>query len=202
MGETHLRLVGAEEAAAEADALDDDDLMRLARAGRQDAFERLVRRHQALVLGLATRWLSDPAEGRDVAQDVFLALWAERDRYRPNGRFRSYLVSMTCNRCRVAARQRRSHGRKVSGLAAQGPAAPADPGAPLERLVEAERAREVRRLLGALPEKTREVVILRFTHELPLADIAELTGLPLNTVKSHVHRGLERLHALLTGDPR
>ena len=83
-----IRLVETRPASALSE-LDDDDLMRLARAGREDAFEALLRRHQPLVLGVAARFLADRALGRDVMQDVFLSLWRERERYKPQARFRS-----------------------------------------------------------------------------------------------------------------
>jgi RNA polymerase sigma-70 factor (ECF subfamily) len=177
--------------------LPDDDLMILARAERKDAFEALVRRHQTLVLALATRFLGDKALGRDVTQEVFLSLWAERYRYRPRGHFRSYLVSVTHHRCHYVARQRRSHGRKLGNLARNMAVGQPEPELPLETLVAAEKAREVRRKLEKLPERIRQVLILRFTQDCSLQEIAELTGLPLGTVKSHLFRGLKRLNRLI-----
>jgi RNA polymerase sigma factor (sigma-70 family) len=187
-----------------ADASDnttDDDLMLLVRANHQAAFEILVRRHQALVLGLATRYLGDASVGRDVTQDVFLALWAERQRYELRGRFRSYLVSCTIHRCQIVSRQARCHERKHGVLAADGvqAEAPMDDEA-LRVLVEAEDRREVRRKLTLLPDKMREVLILRFTQDLPIQEIASVTGLREGTVKSHLFRGLARLHRLIGKD--
>jgi RNA polymerase sigma-70 factor (ECF subfamily) len=192
MTERHIRLLNGK-ASRPAEELTDDDLMLLVRAGREDAFEVLLRRHQRLVLGLAIRFLGDRGQGRDVAQDVFLALWAERDRYRPRGRFRSYLVSVTLHRCHVVARQRKSHLDKVSRLQQEREAHKQPETDSLDRLVEVERARLVREKMTGLPEKMRLVLILRFTNELALEEIAEITGLPLGTVKSHVFRGLRRL---------
>lgn len=179
--------------------LSDDDLMVLARSDRQDAFAALVGRHQRLVLGLATRYLGDVVAGRDVAQDVFLALWAERARYRPKGRFSSYLVSMTMHRCHHVARRRRTRAQKLSDLSA-GPAAetPVPPELPVDVLVEQERAKEVRDKLTELPDKCRQVLILRYTHEMSLEEVGSHTGMPVGTVKSHVFRGLKRLARLLT----
>ena len=56
-----------------------------------------------------------------------------------------------------------------------------------------ESRREVREAVAALPEPYREVVALRFFADLSLAEVAEATGRPLNTVKTHLRRGLERL---------
>jgi RNA polymerase sigma-70 factor (ECF subfamily) len=200
MPQPDLKLVEAKPGAA-LEELSDDDLMTLVRTDRQDAFELLIRRYQTLVLGVAARYFADRALGREVAQDVFLALWAERARYRPRGKFKNYLFTVTRNRCHVVARQRKSRMRKHSNLARDTQAQPGPGGdMPLDALVEAERAREVREKLVELPERMRQVLILRFTHELALEEIASLTGMPLGTVKSHVFRGLKRLGRLLTGD--
>lgn len=180
--------------------LSDDDLMRLARESRADSFEVLIRRHQQLVLGLASRFFGDRTTGRDIAQDVFLHLWAERDRYQPRGLFRSYLVSVTLHRCHFMARQRRNHFSKIDRLARESRRGDVGEDLPVEALLEAERSREVRKRLYELPERVREVMILRFTHELTLDEIASSTGMPLGTVKSHVFRGLKRLSRLLSGE--
>jgi len=175
----------------------DDDLMLLSRAGRQDAFEALVQRHQRLVLGLTTRFFGDAGAGRDVAQDVFLAIWAGRERYRAQGQFRSYLVSVALNRCRHVARGSKRHAEKLADLARDG-GQEADPRAlPLPALIERERRQEVRQALTQLPERCREVMILRFTHSMSLDEIAAATGMPPGTVKSHLSRGIKRLRRAL-----
>jgi RNA polymerase sigma-70 factor (ECF subfamily) len=187
-----IRLVEARETRELAD-LDDDALMLLVRSGRQDAFEVLMRRHQPFVFGLATRYLADRASGRDVMQDVFLALWRERERYKPSGRFRSYLASVTFHRCHTVARSKKGQlGRAVR--AADDPAADE---LPVDVLVERERSREVRALLSRVPEHHRRVLVLRFGEELELEEIAAATGHPLGTVKSHLFRGLKLLRELV-----
>ena len=174
--------------------------MRLARAGREDAFEALMRRHQPLVLGVAARFLADRALGRDVMQDVFLSLWRERERYRPEGRFRSYLLSLTLHRCHAVARTLRSQRRRATQLASVLPDG-SGPDEPIGILVERERARELHALLGSVPVRQREVLILRFGEELELEEIARATGRPLGTVKSHLFRGLKALREMLHREP-
>lgn len=178
--------------------LADDDLMVLTKVDREDAFEMLMRRHQPLVFGLATRFFSDKTLGRDVAQDVFLSLWSERNRYRATGKFRSYLVSVTLHRCHMVARQGRNQSNKIAN-AGKLETANRDESLPLDALVERERAQEMRRMLNQVPAKHRQVLILRFTHDFSLGEIAESTGLPVGTVKSHLFRGLKKLRRLMGG---
>jgi RNA polymerase sigma-70 factor (ECF subfamily) len=173
--------------------------MRLAALDRKDAFEALVVRHQSMVFGLATRFLGSRDQGRDVAQDVFLSLWAERHRYRTSGKFKSFLTSICLNRCRVIARGMKSGELKKSefrrGMSAASDAQSND--IPLETLLESEQHREIQAYLIALPDKCRQAMIFRFTHGLSLAEISEQTGMPLGTVKSHLVRGVKRIRRMM-----
>ncbi|NOZ87389.1 MAG: sigma-70 family RNA polymerase sigma factor [Deltaproteobacteria bacterium] len=201
MERTDLRVVhGSGEGSLE--DLSDDDLMRLAKAERKEAFEVLIRRHQKLVLGFADRFFCDHSKSWDVAQDVFLCLWDERQRYEPRGRFRSYLVSMTIHRCHFIARKQKNREKKLSELTRQRQSHDEESDMPVDQLLEMERSREVREKLLALSERTRDIIILRFTQELTLDEIASVTDLPLGTVKSHIFRGLRQLSKLLAGVPK
>jgi RNA polymerase sigma-70 factor, ECF subfamily len=197
-GGTKLRLVDSPVAPDALAALGDDDLMLLSRQGRKDAFEVLIVRHQGFVLGCASRFFADRQLGREVAQDVFLALWAEKERYRPRGRFKSLLVAMTFNRCRIVARQKQSDSRKLE--LAKRDALPPPGQTPLAEILERSRAELVREKLALLPPAMRRALILRYAQGLSLAEIASLTGKPLGTIKSDLSRGLEKLKAALSGE--
>jgi RNA polymerase sigma-70 factor (ECF subfamily) len=183
-----LRLVRGEDDLA---SLADDDLMLLAKGGRRDAFEVLVVRHTSLVLGTAVRFFGDRNLGREVAQDVFLMLWAERDRYRAGGKLRSFLVTMTFNRCRMVARKARSDRRKEERLGVV--EITTEGGTPLDAVLEESRRREVQRELARLPDPMKEALIARFVSDLSMEEIARATSKPVGTVKSNIFRGLERL---------
>jgi RNA polymerase sigma-70 factor (ECF subfamily) len=99
---------------------------------------------------------------------------------------------------RIATRQayrRLGQRRAVADIAAIPEPAGSGPMAaePLGTLIATERASELRAGVAALPEPYRETVALRFFGELALDEIAAATGRPLNTVKTHLRRGLERL---------
>ena len=179
----------------------DDDLMRLAALDRRDAFETLIHRHQQLVFGLATRYLGNREKGRDVTQDVFLSLWADRHKYRPSGKFRSYITSVCLNRCRVVSRGMSRQAGKVAEyaqeIAAEAPDGRGRADMPLDSLLESERRKEIQGYLTKLPENCRTVMIYRYTHDMPLAIIAETTGMPLGTVKSHLLRGVHRIRQMM-----
>lgn len=187
-----LRYAGA--VSAELTSLDDDALMQLIAKRRRDAFAALVERHHRLVLAMARRFLNDSAAGHDVAQEVFLSMWSRADTYQPQGRFRAYLVTVTLNLCR-AQRHHRSLFERIVGVFSSVPSKP--PPEPETQVSDQQAHAKIRRAVATLPSPCREVVVLRFTQGLALEEIALQLELPLNTVKSHLHRGLKRLATIL-----
>lgn len=184
--------------------LSDDELMVLVAADHRAPFEQLVKRHHPLAFGYATRFLGDRALGRDVAQEVFLTLWQQRRRYRPEGRLRSYLLSIAFNRCQAVARRRRTATKKLPEVAARAAAQVADTvqREPLDELLEAEKRAHLRRQLLRLNERTRRAIILRFFFGLTYEEISDATGQRVGTVKSQVSRGMRQLCALLAEEHR
>lgn len=176
--------------------LTDDDLVLLIKKDYQAAFEELVNRHQTLVLGFSVRYLNDSSLGRDVAQDVFLSIWAQRQKYQARGQFRAYLLKVTVNRCRYFARQRQYQKKKHHAVQQESRAEVESGQLPLAQVLETEKTRIIRAKLTLLPEKTRNIIILRYVNDLSLEEISTIAQMPLGTVKSHIFRGIERLSRL------
>ncbi len=176
--------------------IDDEELMVRAQRGNHDSFEILIRRHQKLLLCLAARYLGSRTLAQDVVQEVFLGLWRNRAQYRVCGRLRNYLITMTMNRCRDANRRNFTQEKYSPDVNRESFDIPGGFGLPDQRLNRSETAVFVRSLLTRLTEGTKEVLILRYTQGLPLEEIAQVTGMPLGTVKSHLSRGLKQLHRM------
>lgn len=180
----------------------DDELLRLARAGRSDAFEMLVTRHMPRLAGFCIKMLGDRRAGEDVAQETWLQVWTHRASYRPQGRFEAFLYTIARNRCRNAARsmRRRRRFRADSGGHEHEPAddAPSN----LDSLLADERRHQVLDAMQRLPQKLREALILRYSQELDYPQIAAIVGRGESTVRSRVHHGLRRLRQLLGEETR
>ena len=205
----------AEPASERLEQLGDDELMLLVKRAEtgpryREAFDVLVRRHQRLVLTYADRYLGERDRALDVAQESFVTLWEGRHDYRPEGRFRSYLLAIAHNRCRERSRHERGQQRRADALRVRGGGAGSEPAtggedaddAPLSALLERERAAEVRRRLAELDDKTRQVLVLRFANELSYEEIAEVTRGRVGTLKSRVSRGLAKLRDRLAEEYR
>ncbi|MFE4306931.1 sigma-70 family RNA polymerase sigma factor [Streptomyces sp. NPDC056891] len=155
-------------------------------------------RWHGLVHALAARTLGDAREAEDVGQQVFLAAWRGRAGYRPErGPFPGWLVGITRRKIAdaLAARTRRRDLVVAVGerLSPDGVSVP-DHDRVVDRLV-------VTGELAKLPAAQREVLAMAFYGDLTQVQIAERTGMPLGTVKSHARRGLDRMRRSLSAAP-
>jgi RNA polymerase sigma-70 factor (ECF subfamily) len=177
----------------------DDALMMLAAEGRNDAFDVIVARHQPRVYSYAVRFLGDPAEGRDVTQDVFIYVWLDRHKYIPKGKFTAYLYRIKFNRCQVVARQRkRKKNREEGWFEKEGLKAKDSGEFSIRTVLRSERRRLVDEALTQLSPEMRSVLILRMTEALSYDEIVERTRLPPGTVRSHVSRGIRYIYQIVT----
>ncbi|WP_159765467.1 sigma-70 family RNA polymerase sigma factor [Streptomyces sp. HM190] len=185
-----------------APAATDDELARGLAAGDETSLAAAYERWSALVHALARRSLGDTTEAEDVTQQVFLGVWRGRHGYRPErGAVGAWIVGITRRRIAdaLSARTRRADLAASAGTALALAERPGrrgeDAEAVLDRMV-------IRSELARLPAPQRQVLHLAFYEDLTQTQIAERTGLPLGTVKSHTRRGLRRLHGRLTeNDP-
>lgn len=168
--------------------------------GDAAAFERLVEHYQGPAFAMLRRILGPSAPIEDLAQEAFLRVWRNRDRYRPEGKFSTFLYRVTYN---LALNRLRDAGRKpVHGLPTDStgaviePADPADPaqGGRLDRGVWADR---IGQALQNLPENQRAALVFQHYDGLDLAEIGEILDLSPQAVKSLLHRGRERLREIL-----
>lgn len=177
--------------------VDDRALVDAVRAGDREAFGVVVERETSAVYRSCLRILGRPHDAEDVTQESFLAAYRAIGGYRGDGSLRGWLL-------RIATRQsfrRLSQRRPTAELDAVGEQVLADVAADPRRIVVAAESRDqVRDAVAALPDPYREVVALRFFGELSLAEVSEATGRPLNTVKTHLRRGLERLRPIVEAE--
>jgi len=157
--------------------------------GDLNAFEQLVLRHQQTAWAVANRFLNDPAEAEDVAQDAFLKILAAAPRYRPSAAFRTFLI-------RVVSRLCMDRARKMHPVyTAAPPEMPATDPSAAQAAIRTERDIAIRRALDALPPAQRMAVVLRYYEDLDYRAIAHAMG----TTEKAVERLLARARAALKG---
>ena len=171
-------------------------------SGDRRAFEVLMEQESARVFRACYRVLGRIDEAEEASQEAFVLAYRALGTFRGDGHPAAWLMRIATREAwrRSAARTRR-----------QSFALPLDDGVlslpshrpdPSEEVMRSEDQERVRAAVGRLPEPYREVITLRFFGDLPLREIGVATGRPLGTVKAQVHRGLDRLRALIEADER
>jgi RNA polymerase sigma-70 factor (ECF subfamily) len=166
-------------------------------SGDREAFREIVDREGPALVRACHRVLGDLHEAEDAAQEAFVMAYRSLGQWRQEGALGAWLARIAV---RIALR-RAQRRPVVTWLDPANPGSADVAGAldPASVAVRMERAAEVREALADLDEPYREVVALRFFGDLSLSEIAEQTGRPLGTVKTHLHRGLSRLKVALDG---
>jgi RNA polymerase sigma-70 factor (ECF subfamily) len=175
----------------------DEALMVQVQRDEARAFEALYDRHYDAVFWLAMRILDDHGLAADVTQETFVALWRNREQYRPDrGRLKWWLQSIVRNR--AIDLQRRNRG-DVPRSPPPLDLAVAPDSTEEEVLAEHER-RELAALVAHLPSEQRAVIELAFYTGLSHAEITEQLGIPLGTIKGRIRSGLDRLRLAVPND--
>ena len=183
-----------------ASELDDAALMAKAAHGDVAAFEEIVERHQALIIGTVGRMLGNNSDVEDVAQQVFVRVWKSAARYRPTAKFTTWLLTITRNLVFNEARRRKRHpGDLLDVHEGEEALALVDSAGrvPDEQLLERELQHQIDRAILALPEKQRMAVVLRRYEDKSYQEIGQVLGLSIAAVKSLLFRARTELRAAL-----
>ena len=159
-----------------------------ARTGDADAFAAIVAGHEAMVFSLAYHFFNDRGRAEEIAQDVFLQLYRNLDSIESPSHLVHWLRQVATRRC--IDQMRRSRLRAVSLETIEDVETNDRPADPL-------LDRKVRELIAALPETQRIIVTLRYQEDLDPSEICRIVEMPVNTVKSHLHRALQTLRRKL-----
>ncbi len=155
-----------------------------ARAGDGDGFAAIVSEHEAMVFSLAYHFFNDRPRAEEIAQDVFLQLFRNLDAIENPAHLKHWLRQVTTRRCIDLLRHSRL---RAVPLESAEELHTSDSGAdPLLH-------RTLRRLIAELPEIQRVIVTLRYQEDLDPSEICRIVDMPVNTVKSHLHRALQSL---------
>lgn len=181
-----------------------DSLLQRVAAGDPTAVAALTDRYAGLVWSLVRRFCYDPADAEDAVQEIFIDLWRSAARFDPSVAGEATFVAMIARRRLIDRRRRAARTPTSAELPASAPDLNPSGGEP--ELSTREQAAAAARALDTLRPEQQRVLRLSIYQGLSHEKIAEATGLPLGTVKTHVRRGLIRLRELLgpsqSGDDR
>ena len=177
-------------------AFADRDLVTRAVAGREDAFEELVRRYQRPIAAYVYRMVGDYEAALDLTQEVFIKVYNSLRRYRSEFKFSTWIYKIAHN---SAVDHLRRYSNRAQALTNEFEGEQYD--LPLEsrhlspeqESERTERRAEIEQVVRGLPTAYRELVLLRHSHDMSYDEIAEVTGLPLGTVKNRLFRARETM---------
>lgn len=182
----------------------DADQMLVARVQRGDksAFDVLVRKYQHKIVKLVTRYVHDPAEALDVAQEAFIKAYRAIHGFRGDSAFYTWLYRIAIN---TAKNHLVAEGRRPlqHGVDLQDPeeydvqARLRDVDTPERLLLTDEIQRTVEQAIAELPEDLRTAIVLREIEGLSYEEIAEAMSCPVGTVRSRIFRAREAIDAKL-----
>ena len=164
-------------------------LVRLAKAGDNSAFERLVVEHERKVFLTALRMLGQPADAQDAAQEVFLRLHRHLKRLDEARAVGPWLYQVTVNVCRDLLRRRRPLV-DLEEVRETLPSPEADAG-------RAEQRRLVVKALAALPERERAALVLRDLEGLGTEEVARILGSSEATIRSQVAKARIKIQRMM-----
>jgi RNA polymerase sigma-70 factor (ECF subfamily) len=178
-------------AVSEAAERDRDIIELLRKAGRDSAFEELLRRYEGKVYRLCCALLRERTQAEDAAQESLLRVWKALDRYDGRASLSSWIYAITRNRCLSAIERRRPLGSlEEAGEIAE---------CALPTLQQAGdgRAGQLLALVELLPERLRRAVVLYYYEERSVSEVALMLGCPEGTVKTMLFRARGALAQML-----
>lgn len=171
-------------------------LIQQAQAGDTAAFETLVNQHAQLVYNLALRTLNNPHEAEDIAQETFVRVWKALPSFREDARFSTWLYRITTNLCYNRLPKLK---QELTALDPAEDVQIVDRSQRVDRqLITAELREDLQDALNGLSESYRLLLTLRHLQGLSYAEIAEVTDMPLGTVKTGIFRARREMREALS----
>ena len=169
-----------------AERIDDECLVKQFSQGDDSAFDGIVKRYSADIAVLVNRLLGWPGDVEDVVQDIFLAVFIGLKKFRCECSLKSWLFTITINKCRTYRYKQLLWHRKTFHKLS--PSRSAD-----GELLDKETFNRVHFAVKALPAKYREPVVLRYLQELSINESSRILGISENTLQVRLNRARERL---------
>lgn len=171
-----------------------------AAASELDDIEALVRAYRPRILRFVTFSIGDADLAESITQDCFLKAWAGRDKFRGDCSVSTWLTSIALNLVRDQQRlQKFRFWRQARATAIDVTEAanflPSSETSPESRILAREQAEHVQTALQHLSPNQRVIFLMRFIEEMELSEIAQTLRMPVNTVKTHLHRALKSVRA-------
>jgi RNA polymerase sigma-70 factor (ECF subfamily) len=183
-----------------ADYADTQRLIVRAQTGDATAAEQLVHTYHPPIYRLASAMLDDPAEADEAAQEALITAIDRLDSFRGEASFSTWLYAIALNECRGRLRKRRARERLAQVLHAVLRLDLSPPVSVESAVIEQQQNMALWRAIQALPDKQREVILLRYYSELKIVEIARVLGITDRAVRARLRSANDRLRAVLKNE--
>lgn len=177
----------------------DLELIASAIRGAEDGFEALVRRYQRPITGYIFRMLGDYEASLDVSQEVFIKVYNSLSRYSSDYKFSTWLYRIAHNAAIDHMRRNSVSPQSLETENADGTyqlQIESPNPTPEQDRERSEWRTEIENVVKRLPAAYRELILLRHSQDLSYDEIADVTGLPLGTVKNRLFRAREMMREI------
>jgi len=174
-------------------ASSDEALIAAIAAGDRAAMRILYNRHQVRVFRFVARLVDDAASAEDVVSEAFIEVWRQADRFEGRSSVSTWIMSIARFKA-LSVRRRRQEielDQKVEETVAD------QYSTPEQILLETDRRAQLRACLSQLSPDHREIIDLVYYHDKTIEEVAEIVGVPKNTVKTRMFYARRRLAQLL-----
>lgn len=185
----------------------DADLMVELQEGRDGALSGLIARWQRPLLAFTYRYTQNQADSADIVQETFVRVYQSRDRYKPKGRFSTWLFTIAANLCHNRARWRKRHPTVPLDFSAPGDEERPHEGpwledenavSPGKRLIDQERIEAVRAAISGLPHDLKTALLLFQYEDMSYQEIAAVVGCSAKAVETRLYRARLQLKKVLS----
>lgn len=180
--------------------LTDGDLLVRALSGKEESFEELVRRYQRPITNYIYRMVGNYDSALDVTQEVFIKVYNSMASYRSDYKFSTWLYKISHNASIDHLRRNSHHEQSLEVEGENGSYQLEFHSQRLSPEQERERSEwreEIEAVVAGLPAGYRELILFRHERDMSYDEIAEITNLPLGTVKNRLFRAREMMREML-----
>jgi RNA polymerase sigma-70 factor (ECF subfamily) len=172
----------------------DEALVQLIASGDKKALQVLFARHNVRVFRFILRFLGDESAAEDLVSEVFFDVWRQADRFESRSQVSTWLMAIARNKALTVLRRRTTE--ELDEEVAEFIEDPADN--PEVTMQKTQRSAILQDCLGQLSPAHREIVDLVYYHEKSVDEVAEIIGVPQNTVKTRMFYARKRIAELMT----
>jgi RNA polymerase sigma-70 factor, ECF subfamily len=176
-------------------AVTDESLIAAIATGDEGAMRTLYNRHSLRVFRFVTRLIGDATTAEDVVSETFIDVWRQADRFEGRSAVGTWIMSIA--RFKALSARRRRQDAELDDKMAETVAD--ESSTPEEVMLSVDRSEQLRQCLKQLSPEHREIVDLVYYHDKTIEEVAEITQVPKNTVKTRMFYARKRLAQLLAG---